>query len=114
MFRAKYLILVLVLALPSLVTLEVDAQAAPAVAKLAKDFNVSPNLLAKFSKAGLSRADLGDGLKIAKEVANVKNLKMDDAAEQVLGLKQRGQEWPAIAKEFGVELPTGVSIPSPK
>lgn len=108
MIRIKYLFLVIALVVSGVTTLDVDAQAAPTLAKLAKDFKVSPKLLTKFSKAGLSGADLGNGLKVAKEVANVKSLDMNDAAEQVLNLKQGGKGWPDIAKEFEVDLPKGV------
>lgn len=107
MYRVKYVFLALVFAVSSVMTIEANAQAA-SIAKLAKEFSVSPKLLTKFSKAGLSGADLGSGLKIAKEVANVKDLKIDDAVEQVLSLKQGGKDWPDIAKNFGVELPGGM------
>ena len=106
-FRVKYILLALVFAVSGMMTIEANAQAA-GIAKLAKDFSVSPKLLTKFSKAGLSRADLGSGLQIAKEVANVKDLKIDDAVEQVLSLKEGGKDWPDIAKSFGVELPMGM------
>ncbi len=107
MFRVKYTFLALLFAVSSLMITDANAQAA-GVAKLAKEFSVSPKLLTKFSKAGLSGVDLGNGLKIAKEVANVKDLKIDDAVEQVLSLKQGGKDWSDIAKNFGVELPEGV------
>jgi hypothetical protein len=106
-FRLKYILLALVFAVSSMMTIEANAQAG-GIAKLAKEFSVSPKLLTKFSKAGLSRADLGSGLQIAKEVANVKDLKIDDAVEQVLSLKEGGKDWPDIAKNFGVELPKGM------
>jgi hypothetical protein len=107
MFRVKYVFLALVFAVSSMMTINANAQAA-SIAKLAKEFSVSPKLLTKFSKAGLSGADLGSGLRIAKEVANVKDLKIDDAVEQVLSLKEDGKDWPDIAKNFGVELPQGM------
>lgn len=108
MFQAKYIFLVLVLVISGVMTLDANAQAASTVAKLAKDFKVSPKLLTKFSKAGLSGVDLGNGLKIAKDVADVKSLQMNDAAEQVLNLKQGGKDWSDIAQEFGIELPQGI------
>lgn len=110
LYKVKYLFLSLFLitVCSGLTISMVEAQAAPTVAKLAKDFSVSPKLLKKFSKAGLSGVDLGNGLKIAKEVSSVKNLDINDAAEQVLGLKRDGKEWPDIAKQLEVELPKGL------
>ena len=108
--KRLFLSLFLVIALSSPTISVVEAQAAPTVAKLAKDFSVSPKLLKKFSKAGLSGVDLGNGLKIAKEVSSVKNLDINDAAEQVLGLKRDGKEWPDIAKQFEIELPKGIDV----
>ena len=110
MYRLKYLslFLFLITAFPVITISEVNAQAATNIAKLAKDFSVSPKLLKKFNKGGLSGVDLGNGLKIAKEVSNVKNLEINDAAEQVLGLKQDGKDWTEITKQFGVELPKGI------
>lgn len=107
MYRIKYLLLsiFLIAAFPSFTISDVHAQAASSVAKLAKDFSVSPKMLTKFSKAGLSGVDLGNGLKIAKDVSKVKNLDINEAAEQVLGLKRDGKDWPDITKQFGVELP---------
>ena len=112
MYRVKYLLvsMFLMTAFSGFTASDVSAQAAPTVAKLAKDFSVSPKLLNKFTKAGLSRVDLGNGLKIAKEVSSVKNLEMNKAAEQVLGLKQGGKGWPDIANELGVELPKGMEV----
>ena len=108
MFKIKYLVLALLLTVSGGLTLEAGAQAAPTVAKLAKDFSVSPKLLRKFSKAGMSVKDLGSGLKIAKEVSNLKNLSIDDAAERVLNLRQGGKNWGDIAGELGVDLPAGI------
>lgn len=87
------------------IALEAHAQAAGTVAKLAKDFSVSPKMLTKFSKAGLSGIDLGKGLSLAKEIAQAKSLDLGEIADQVLNLKQDGKDWADIAKGFDVELP---------
>ena len=108
--RAACALLSLLLILPGAMISEVNAQSSAAVAKLAKDFNVSPKLLTQFRKAGLSRVDLGNGLKIAKQVSGAKNLKMNDAATQVLSLKQGGKGWADIAKEFDIDLPTDLDL----
>lgn len=103
----KNLSLVLAFALASLSPLQAVSQPGPSVAKLAKDFSVSPKLLTRFSKSGLSSLDLGKGLSLAKDISGKKNLNMEEVVEQVLDLKQRGQDWPDITKNFGVDLPAG-------
>ena len=100
----KVLLLAVVLSLTSLTALQVSAQSAPEIAKLAKDFNVSPKVLSKFSKAGLSSSDLKSGLELAKQVVNSGDLKIDEAVNQIFSLKQDGKDWEAIAKEFDVTL----------
>ena len=104
----KIIIFSTLLAFSNAMFLEVQAQGKPNIAKLAKDFSVSPKLLQKFRKAGMKVSDIGEGLKIAKDVSKIKNLDINDAAEQILGLKQDGKEWTDITKEFGVELPKGI------
>jgi hypothetical protein len=110
MIKFKHMVLALALALAGAMSLEVSAQVGPSVAKLAKEFSVSPKLLTKFSKAGLNAKDLRNGLKIAEDVSKVKNLNFDDAAEQVLKLKEGGKDWPDISRDFGIELPKGLEL----
>lgn len=108
MFKLKYLVLAFMLTVAGPLALQAPVQAAEggAVIKaLAKQFNVSPDLLQKFSKMGLSKVDLSNGLQLAKSIAGKGQLDISDAAEKVLGLKGEGKDWMEIAKEFDVELP---------
>jgi len=103
------LLLSLLLVFTGAMNLDVEAQSGPNIAKLAKDFSVSPKQLTKFSKKGLNIADLGNGLKIARDASKIKNLKMEDVLEKVLGSKADGKNWPDIAGDFGIELPKDFS-----
>lgn len=85
------------------------AEGSAAIQALAKKFSVSPDLLQKFSKMGLSHADLSDGLKLAKSITGKGKLSISDAAEKVMSLKGEGQDWAQIAKKFDVELPESSS-----
>lgn len=104
----KIMFFTTLLAFSSAMYVEVQAQPKTNIAKLAKDFSVSPKLLQKFRKSGMKVSDISEGLKIAKDVSKIKNLDINDAAEKILGLKQGGKEWPDIAKDFGVELPKSI------
>lgn len=74
-----------------------------AIQKLAKDFDVSADVISKFKNMTLP--DLQSGLDIAKKVASQGELSMNDAASKVLGAKEGGKDWTGIAKDFDVEPP---------
>ena len=108
MIRFKALLLAAVVALSGLAAVHSTAQAAGggvALKALANQFSVSPDMLQKFSKMGLSNVDLSNGLQLAKSIVGKGELNIAEAAEQVLSLKGEGQDWAQIAKDFGVDLP---------
>lgn len=108
MVRFKYLVMACALVVSGLMAVHTPAQAAGgavALKALAQQFSVSPDLLQKFSKMGLSNVDLSNGLQLAKSVVAKGDLGIGDAAEKVLSLKGEGQDWAEIAKGFDVELP---------
>ena len=107
MIRFKYLLVAAVLAVSGTVAVHAPVQASGGVAlkAMAKQFSVSPDLLTKFSKMGLSNVDLSNGLQLAKSIVDKGDLKIGEAAEKVLSLKGDGKDWAQIAKDFDVELP---------
>ena len=108
MKRLSFLILALALVISILPAQDAFAQSAPSIAKLAKESNVSPNILTKFRKGGLTDADLSNGLKLAKEANASTGMKMDEAAEKILNLRKEGKAWPDIASDLEVKLPKGI------
>lgn len=108
MYRFKYFVMAMALVVSGLVALQAPVQAAggaAAIKAMAKQFSVSPDMLQKFSKMGLSNADLGNGLQLAKSIVSKGDLNISDAAEKVFSLKGEGKDWTQIAKDFDVDLP---------
>ena len=108
MVSFKHVVMAFALMISGLMVVHAPAQASgtdAALSALANQFNVSPDLLGKFSKMGLSKVDLGHGLQLAKSIVGKGELSMGDAAEKVLSLTGEGQDWMQIAKDFDVELP---------
>ena len=111
MYKFRYLVMAFALVFVGLTALQGPVQAAEgsaAIQALAKKFSISPDLLQKFSKMGLSHSDLSDGLNLAKSITGKGKLSISDAAEKVMSLKGEGQDWAQIAKKFDVELPDSV------
>jgi hypothetical protein len=88
---------------------DIDAKA---ITKLAKDFDVSPDILSGFKD--MSLPDVRSGLDIAKEVSKRGDMSMNDAASKVLGSRKGGKDWDGIAKDFDVKPPKSskLSLPS--
>ena len=108
MVSFRRVVMAFALVISGFVAVHAPAQASgteAALSALANQFSVSPDLLGKFSKMGLSNVDLGQGLQLAKSIVGKGQLSMGDAAEKVLSLKGEGKDWMQIAKDFDVELP---------
>ena len=100
----KYILIAFLACLLTIPVLSGAQQVGSAViSKLAKDFDVSPDVLSKFKKMALP--DLQSGLDIAKQVSTRGDMSMNDAASKVLGTKNSDKNWDSIAKEFDVEPP---------
>ena len=83
-----------------------------AITKLAKDFDVSPNVLSGFKD--MSLPDVRSGLDIAKEVSKRGDMSMNDATSKVLGSRKGGKDWDGIAKDFDVKPPKSTKKSLPK
>ena len=100
----KYIVVMLLACLTAVPVLSGAQEVGAAViSKLAKDFDVSPDILSKFKEMALP--DLQSGLDIAKQVATRGDMSMNDAVGKVLGAKNNDKGWDSIAKDFDVELP---------
>lgn len=89
--------------LPLLLSSPLYAQGAvsPQLTKLAKQFNVSPSKLAKFSD--MSMKDIKSGLEMAKGLSSKGELSMDAALDKVMGAAAGGQDWGSIASDMGID-----------
>jgi len=75
--------------------------------KLAKQFNVSPDVLSSFKNMSLK--DMQSGLNIAQQVSGKGALSMDAATKEVMGAASSGKGWDSIATDFGVDASAGKS-----
>jgi hypothetical protein len=73
------------------------------ITKLARQFNISPDILSKFTSMSLE--DMKGGLDIAKNLSGMGGLSMDDAVSQVMGALAGGKDLGSVASEFGVDMP---------
>ena len=89
--------------LPLLLSSPLYAQSAssPQLAKLAKQFNVSPGKLAKFSDMNIN--DIKSGLEMAKNLSSKGDLSMDAALDKVMGAAADGQDWGGIASDLDID-----------
>ena len=89
--------------LPLLLSSPVHAQGVGAaqLTKLAKQFNVSPGTLSKFSD--MSIKDLQSGLDMAKKLSGNGDLSMDAAVDKVMGAAAGGQDWDSIGSDLGID-----------
>ena len=97
--------------LPLLLSSPLYAQSAssPQLAKLAKQFNVSPGKLAKFSDMNIN--DIKSGLEMAKNLSGKGDLSMDAALDKVMGAAADGQDWGSIASDLDIDA-ADTKIPS--
>ena len=97
--------------LPLLLSSPLYAQSAssPQLAKLAKQFNVSPGKLAKFSDMNIN--DIKSGLEMAKNLSSKGDLSMDAALDKVMGAAADGQDWGSIASDLDIDA-ADTKIPS--
>jgi len=107
MYRRIITLTLSALIVSALSLVETQAKPSPSapIEQLAKKFGVSPELLSEFKDKGLDMDDLENGMKVAKEVVKKGDLKIEDATEKVLTLRDEGKEWTDIAKEFDVSVP---------
>ena len=97
--------------LPLLLSSPLYAQSAssPQLAKLAKQFNVSPGKLARFSDMNIN--DIKSGLEMAKNLSSKGDLSMDAALDKVMGAAADGQDWGSIASDLDIDA-ADTKIPS--
>lgn len=92
----------LIIAIPAFAQPAISANQ---VTKLAKQFDVSPDILSKFGSMNLE--EMRSGLGIAKQVTAKGGSSMDEAVNKVLSAAQNGKGWTDIATDFGVDAPVG-------
>ena len=105
MQKFRLLIISISVGLMSITAIETRSQTPTSLASMAQEYSVSPDVISKFRDSGLSTDDMKKALEMSREVADKGMLNTDEAAEQILKLKQDGAEWTNIANDFDISVP---------